>query len=138
MRPHESALLRTHPRARTVGTEQWRGSLEEEGFVFPETAVRFLAEFFGLSAPGHGVTRAREALEFGPLLCVGEAGRFGEVGAAHGRIVAPIGELDGRWFPGVDDGGTICFVGSVLKVFGVGDAGWRASSSDTCPFVWGK
>ncbi|MEV6241607.1 SUKH-3 domain-containing protein [Lentzea sp. NPDC051838] len=111
---------------RTIDTAKWRVPLEESGFVFPEAAERFLGEFGGLSVEdqGSGITTAREAFEFDPLLAFGEDDRFGALGALIGRVIAPLGELanDG-FFLGVDEEGVIYLVAGWLARFGSGDAG---------------
>lgn len=111
---------------RTVDTAVWRTPLEESGFAFHEAAVRFLAEFGGLSVDhyGPGITCAREPFEFDPLLAFGEDDRFGEWGATIGRVIAPLGECDrGRFFLGIDEQGVIYLVASWLARFGSGDEG---------------
>lgn len=111
---------------RTVDTAVWRVPLEESGFVFPEAAERFLAEFGGLSVDDHGpgITSARESFEFDPLLAFGEDDRFGDWSASLGRVLAPLGELDGgRFFLGIDEQGVIYLVASWLARFGSGDEG---------------
>ncbi|GGU67709.1 SUKH-3 domain-containing protein [Lentzea flava] len=111
---------------RTVDTAVWRVPLEESGFVFPEAAERFLAEFGGLSVDhgGPGLTRAKEPFEFDPLLALGEDDRFGEWGASVGRVIAPLGELDrGRFFLGIDENSVIYLVADWLASFGAGDEG---------------
>ncbi|MFJ5989734.1 SUKH-3 domain-containing protein [Lentzea sp. NPDC092896] len=111
---------------RAVDVEPWRVPLEESGFVFPEAVVRFLTEFNGLSFPdnGRGISRAREAFEFDPLLLVGEEERFSAVGAKHGLVLAPLGELDhGRFYLGMDEHGAVYDVTDTVAFYGVGDAG---------------
>lgn len=120
---------------RKTDVEAWRPHLEASGFVFPDVVVRFLEEFNGLSFPyrGSGITRAKEAVEFDPFLAVGEENRFAQVGAGIGRVLAPIGELDNRWFLGMDDTGGIHFVGAVAELFGVGDAGLESLLAGIMP-----
>lgn len=111
---------------RTVDTESWRVPMEQDGFVFPEVAVRFLTEFHGLSFPdnGAGISRARAPFEFDPLLVLGDEDSFSAWAADLGRAVAPLGELDrGRFYLGMDELGGIYRITDGPRFFGVGDAG---------------
>ena len=111
---------------REVETDPWRVPLEEEGFVFPEVVVRFLAEFNGLylEHDGPGIDVGRQPVEFDPTLAVGEVDRFEAWGADVGRVIAPIGELErGLFFLGMDETGEIYLVSNWAARYGVGDAG---------------
>lgn len=106
---------------RQVDIAVWRERLEVDGFHMHATAERFLAEFGGLAVEekGPGVTRAREAFEFDPLLAEGEADRFGEWSRTVGESIFPLGELDhGRYFLGISESGVIYLVADWLGSFG--------------------
>ncbi|WP_202609546.1 SUKH-3 domain-containing protein [Herbidospora solisilvae] len=111
---------------RQVDISAWRSRLEEDGFVMHHAAERFLREFGDLVVPygGPGISRAREALEFDPLLAIGEGDRFAEWSETVGKSICPIGELDqGRFFLGIDEDGMIYLMSDSLARFGAGDAG---------------
>ena len=110
---------------RAVDTARWEAELAADGFPAPHpVALRFLAEFGGLTVPsgGAGVTRAREPFALVPTECSGEAERFIEWGAEIGRDLAPIGVLaggTGAWANlGLDDRGEVYFVLDSLATFG--------------------
>ncbi|WP_199810386.1 MULTISPECIES: SUKH-3 domain-containing protein [unclassified Streptomyces] len=106
---------------RSVDTSGWRERLEADGFRIHPAAEQFLREFGGLTVGpgGPGITRAREAFEFDPLLALGEDDRFGEWGEEIGRQLFPLGELDhGHAFLGLDERGELYAVVNWLARFG--------------------
>ncbi|MEU5902426.1 SUKH-3 domain-containing protein [Streptomyces venezuelae] len=123
---------------RRVDTSEWRTRLAKGGFTIHETAERFLSEFGGLSVPhgGNGISRAKEAFEFDPLLALGEDDRFSEWGELIGKVIAPIGELaQGRYFLGIDEDGAIYLVADWLAQFGVGVNGVESLALGVAPEV---
>ncbi|TWG12200.1 SUKH-3 domain-containing protein [Actinoplanes teichomyceticus] len=110
---------------RAVDTERWEAELVADGFApLHPVAMRFLAEFGGLTVPdgGAGVTRARESFTLTPTDCRGEADSFVEWGEDIGRSIAPIGVLAGgtcAWANlGIDEQGEVYVVSSALATFG--------------------
>ncbi|MFE4176433.1 SUKH-3 domain-containing protein [Streptomyces sp. NPDC056909] len=106
---------------RSVDTAVWREVLEADGFRMHLAAEEFLREFGGLRVGdrGPGITRAREAIEFDPLLAVGEGDYFGEWSEEIGHRLFPVGELDhGRAFLGLDEQGELYAVADWPARFG--------------------
>ena len=106
---------------RQVDTSAWLGPLETAGAFAHEVARRFLAEFGGLvvDISGPGIDRAREPFELDPLLCAGEEDRFLEWSEEIGRLLFPIGVLDGgRYFLGIDENGEIYLIETWVASFG--------------------
>ena len=110
---------------RAVNTALWESELAADGFPpLHSAALRFLAEFGGLTVPhgGAGITRAREAFTLVPTECSGEADRFIEWGEHIGRDIAPIGELAGGTcalaFLGIDEQEELYVVVDRLATFG--------------------
>ena len=110
---------------RAVDTARWEAELAADGFPpLHPVALRFLVEFGGVDVPdgGPGITRARGPFTFGPTLCIGEAGRFTELGEGIGCGIAPVGELDGDTcacaFLGIDEQAELYVVDERLATFG--------------------
>ena len=111
---------------RRIDVAGWRVALLRSGFPVHRAAEEFLAEFGGLSFDdmGPGVSRAREALVFDPLLAIGEEDRFAAWGKRIDRELCPIGELDGgRFFLAIDEDGMIYLVADWVGRFGIGRDG---------------
>ncbi|KAJ5465034.1 SUKH-3 immunity protein [Penicillium daleae] len=108
---------------RKVGTSDMRHQLEQWGFTMSETAERFLSEFSGLVFPynGPGITRARERIEFNPLLIGGEDDRCAVWSEDIGEILTPIGELARQWDLAISESGEIFTVADTLDSFGSGE-----------------
>jgi hypothetical protein len=103
-----------------------------------QAAESFLSEFGGLSFEygGDGISRAREAFEFDPLLALGEDDRFREWSELIGATLFPIGELDqGRCFLALDEAGMIYLVADWLAQFGVGLNGMESLILGVAPEV---
>jgi hypothetical protein len=110
-----------HP-GRVIDVGDWCDRLRADGFgVCHEAAQQFMAELGGLSVDGSdrpGVTRYRERFELDPLLCLGESDRFDDWNERLGRSVYPVGELDGRYFLGLDEQSVLYIVIDWIGSFG--------------------
>jgi hypothetical protein len=106
---------------RKVDVTSWEAAFANSECRMHQAAGAFLAEFGGLTIPygGPGLTRAREKLEFDPLLALGEEDRFADWSGLIDRTLFPVGELDhGRYFLGIDEAGEIYLVADWLARFG--------------------
>lgn len=105
---------------RFVDIDPWITLLRREGIEAHDAARAFLREFGGLDVDqsGRGPSRARESFTLDPSACVGEGDRFLEWSAELHRQIVPVGELDRRFFLGLDEESELYVVELWAATFG--------------------
>lgn len=106
---------------RRASVEFWIDHFEGKGCTATDAAIDFLVEFGGLEFPyaGRGVDRAREPIDFDPILCGGDEDRFIDWGVEINRSLFPIGVLGaGLQCLGIDELSEIYLVEAHLLSFG--------------------
>ena len=106
---------------RRMDLTDWATQLDADGFgPMHAAATRFLGEYGALyvDGGGSGAARIRDPFELDPLLCLGESDRFLAYSRRVGRPIYPLGELDQRYFLGLDETAELYFVGEWLGSYG--------------------